>query len=89
MCGLVAVECGLMVVECGLMVVECGLMAVECGLMAVECGLRLRSVGNGYVKRTECLINGIIIIIIISFFCLYVSFYRSCLSINKLLCLLR
>jgi hypothetical protein len=40
----------------------CGLVAVECGLMVVECGLRLRSVGNGYVKRAECLISGIIII---------------------------
>jgi hypothetical protein len=32
-----------------------------CGLVIVECGLRLRSVSNGYVKRTECLsVSGII-----------------------------
>ena len=36
-----------------------------CRLVIVECGVRLRRVGGGYVKRTECLGLSIIIIIII------------------------
>ena len=34
-------------------------------LVLIECGLRVRRMGNGYVKRTECLNLSVIIIIII------------------------